>query len=281
MKILILQTAGEHEENVNFRECLCIQRALSRIAPEIETTVVGPGHKVTSIGRRKADVIFCVENYSRKPWIDIAASSALKVFWCIDAHVAGARHKAFADEQKFNIVLQSTRRFVAEFSKPGRKVLWFPNAYPSDLIKPIPNALKTCDVGFCGSMLNRAPMLKQMRGAFPDFRHDTVLGDAMVSAINGYRVHWNHSYGGDINYRVFETAGCATALVTDRVDGISELFPEGEISTYTTMAEAADQVRWWIDHPGRREASAWAAHARAEREHSYDARMRQFLEVIK
>ena len=42
-----------------------------------------------------------------------------------------------------------------------------------------------------------------------------VIGDAMVNAINCYRVHWNCNMGVDINYRNFETMGCKTPLLTN------------------------------------------------------------------
>lgn len=288
MNLLILQSAGEHAENVEFRECLCAQRALARVAPEVQVRVCGPGHAGEEPASGWADTVLILENYSRHPWVTDAlarlAPHAFRVFWTIDCHVALARHVAEAKEWRAGLVLQATPRFVASFQWLGTRCEWFPNCYPSDLIRPAPDRERVADVGFCGSRLNRAPMLAQLREAFGERMHvdEGVLGAGMVAAINGYRIHWNHSYRGDLNYRLFETAGCATALLTDYVDCLWNVFLEGkEVSTYTTMGEAVEQAKWWLDHPMQREQAAWAAHTRASLTHTYDARMHTLLSLLR
>jgi spore maturation protein CgeB len=46
-------------------------------------------------------------------------------------------------------------------------------------------------------------------------RIERVLGDAMVRTVSSYWIHFNKNYANDINYRSFETLGCATVLMTN------------------------------------------------------------------
>ena len=67
MKIVIIQEAGRHEKNKNFRESLCLHRALSRIE-EVESKVWGLNYPDFNISfseiEKWADVIFVIENYT-------------------------------------------------------------------------------------------------------------------------------------------------------------------------------------------------------------------------
>ena len=67
MKIVIIQEAGRHEKNKNFRESLNLHRALSRIEG-VESKVWGLNYSEFSTPfseiEKWADVIFIIENYT-------------------------------------------------------------------------------------------------------------------------------------------------------------------------------------------------------------------------
>ena len=73
------------------------------------------------------------------------------------------------------------------------------------------NLEKSCiekihEIGFCGNVANRQSKIDIMKANFKDFRFDEfVIGHAMVSAINSYKVHWNANISFDINYRNFDS----------------------------------------------------------------------------
>ena len=285
MKILILQSAGGHTENKEYRECLCMTRALNRI-DGVEAVTWGFGHKNYNIPFRKmeswSDVIFILENYSRKPWLPVDALSAskkLKIFWSIDSHCALNRHQALAVNAKVNILLNSTSSYLKYF-KPIKSI-WFPNCYPDDLIKPLPIA-KSIDVGFCGSKLNRAKWLQTLSRNF-NFKQDIfVLGNKMVSAINSYKIHWNRNYKNDINYRTFETMGCRTCLVTNKTDKVNELFEDYKhLVYYNTITDCIYKIRSLLRNEKLLNNIALNGYNEVKSKHTYYHRALRLVNIIK
>ena len=146
MKILLIQSRGGHTKNREFREALCLKRSLNKI-PGVEGIVWGKGYNNFTIPYSKmmecCDVALLVENYPKGNWLpDMSGTKKLKLFWSVDAHIAFKRHLQTAKNNKINIVLSSTFRYVKSFKGNGVRCCWFPNCYPADLIKPIPKVKK-------------------------------------------------------------------------------------------------------------------------------------------
>jgi glycosyltransferase involved in cell wall biosynthesis len=133
-----------------------------------------------------------------------------KFLWSIDAHVKGEYPFLLEfNRGKYDLLLHSTKDFVDQNFK-----IWFPNAYDNELIDKR-SIDKRCDVGFCGSLLNRSDLLEKLKLKY-NFIHDNfVIGDDMVNAVNSYKIHWNKNLSNDINYRSFETIGCGIPLLTN------------------------------------------------------------------
>lgn len=151
-----------------------------------------------------------MENYGSGWEPDLSNVKTKKMIWSIDAHCRGEEPFLYEYYRgKYDILLHSTKDYVNENFK-----VWFPNAFDDTLIykKKVENR---CDVGFCGSLLNRGYYLKKLNLKY-DFIHDNfVIGENMVDSINSYKIHWNRNLSNDINYRNFETIGCGTPLVTN------------------------------------------------------------------
>lgn len=210
MKILLIQENGRHEKNRNFRECFCLQRGFKKIG--IDSTVWGLGHNNfnNNINFNDFDLIINLENYSSGWEPDLSIIKTKKMLWSIDAHARG--ESPFINEffrGKYDILLHSTKDYVNENYK-----IWFPNAFDDELIYKR-QIDKRCDVGFCGSMLNRVRIIEKLNKKY-NFIHDHfVIGQDMVNSINSYKIHWNRNLSNDINYRSFETIGCGIPLVTN------------------------------------------------------------------
>ena len=122
MKIVIIQEAGRHEKNKNFRESLCLHRALSRIE-EVESKVWGLNYPDFNISFSEievwADVIFIIENYTPEwlPVSQIANSKKLKIFWSIDSHYFGVleKHKNLCKLLGVDILLNSKESYLPNF----------------------------------------------------------------------------------------------------------------------------------------------------------------------
>ena len=210
MKILLIQENGRHDANRNFRECFCLQRGFQKLG--IDSTVWGLGHSNfnSKIEFDKFDLIINLENYGNGWEPNLSTVNTKKLLWSIDAHVKGESPYIFEfNRGKYNLLLHSTKDFVNDNYK-----VWFPNAYDDDLIGR-KQVNKRCDVGFCGSLLDRSYFLEKLKNRY-NFIHDNfVIGEDMVNSVNSYKIHWNRNLSNDINYRSFETIGCGIPLVTN------------------------------------------------------------------
>jgi spore maturation protein CgeB len=286
MNILLLQTKGVHPQNRQYREALCMKRALDRI-PGITPVVWGKNYKNFKVPFIKlsnwADVIFVLENYSKKAWVpNLSKNKNLTIFWSIDSHMALNRHLNIANSHKINIVLNSTSAFINNFKTAGRKVYWFPNCYPADLIKPLPEVRQKFNVGFCGRELNRAPYLKELSNRFTIKKDIFVLGDAMVKAINSYKIHFNKNIKNDINYRTFETLGCKTFLITNETDRLKDLFIVGKhLVTYNSLQSCIEKIGWYLRNQKERLQIETEGYKHALKNHTYDNRAKQLVKIIK
>jgi hypothetical protein len=149
-------------------------------------------------------------------------------------------------------------------------------------------------------LIERAPVLKQMnaiarkslRPVNPKLKgaiKPPVFGLAMFQTLRDSKValniHADSSPTHASNGRLFETSGVGTLLVTDWRDNLPKLFEPGkEMVAYRTPQEAAELIRYYLDHADERERIAQAAQRRtlsqytyAQRAHELDAIIRRHL----
>jgi hypothetical protein len=121
MKIVIIQEAGRHEKNKNFRESLNLNRSLNKI-DNVESKVWGLNYDEFSIPfneiEKWCDVIFLIENYTSDwlPITEIQNSKKLKIFWSIDSHCVLQQHQQLCKLLNIDILLNSTEGYIPNFS---------------------------------------------------------------------------------------------------------------------------------------------------------------------
>ena len=83
------------------------------------------------------------------------------------------------------------------------------------------------------------------------------------------------------NMRLFEATGVGTLLLTDWKANLAELFEPGrEVIAYRTPDECAELIGYYLEHDAERDAVARAGQQRTLREHSYDQRMQELVDVV-
>ena len=128
MKIVIIQEAGRHEKNKNFRESLNLHRSLSKI-DGVESKVWGLNYTDFSTPfseiEKWADVIFIIENYTSSwmPLEEISRSKKLKIFWSIDSHCVLQQHLQLCNMLNIDILLNSTEGYLTHFNSLAKKNL--------------------------------------------------------------------------------------------------------------------------------------------------------------
>lgn len=277
MKVLLIQENGRHKENRLFREALSMQRAFKKHGSN--ATVWGLNHSNydETPDFESYDLIINLENYDETGWVPSLSKVQTKKFlWSIDAHVKGIQpYLKTAHEGNYDLILQATPDFVNSSS------VWFPNCYDDMLISPLSDD-PTHDIGFCGNINNRGGLIDALRNTFDEFKLDEfVIGDAMIKAINSYRVHFNANISLDINYRNFETLGCGTCLLTSYNPHYKRLGLEDCVNclVYNNVEEMLDKVSWAIDNEGRREEIAKNG-LKLAKDHTYENRVGHILNQL-
>jgi hypothetical protein len=84
------------------------------------------------------------------------------------------------------------------------------------------------------------------------------------------------------NMRLYEATGMGAMLLTDAKDNLGELFEVGrEVVAYGSADEAVELVRYYAEHDEERERIAQAGQARTLREHTYELRMKELVEILR
>jgi len=279
MKILIIQEAGRHEKNKNFRESLNFQRAFTKIG--IESKVWGLNYpdydKTFDEISKDYDVVLLIENYNNGWLPSISNFKGLKMFWSIDSHMIPREHVMTCFSNKIDIVLNAIESHSKYFQ--GIKSYYLPNAYPDDLIDYKTNIQKITDVGFCGNIINRGDWIDSI----PNIKKDVfVIGDDMVNTVNSYKIHFNRNLADDLNYRTFETLGCKTFLLTNETENLRNLFKIGEhLDVYTTKQDLLDKVKYYLEHEDIRNKIAESGYNYVRENHTFVNRAQEILTIIK
>lgn len=112
-----------------------------------------------------------------------------------------------------------------------------------------------------------------------------VWGLDMYRALARSRItlnrHINVAENNANNMRLYEATGMGSMLLTDRKDNLDELFEVGkEVVAYSSKEEAADLVRYYLEHPKEAEQIAKAGQARTLRDHTYAQRMHELVPIL-
>ncbi len=81
--------------------------------------------------------------------------------------------------------------------------------------------------------------------------------------------------------RMYMTVGCGAFYMCEYVNGIEEILEPGkEIVTFQSEQEMIDMIKYYLENDGLRMRIADAGRKRVLREHTYEIRTRQMLEIL-
>ncbi len=84
------------------------------------------------------------------------------------------------------------------------------------------------------------------------------------------------------NMRLYEATGAGTLLLTDWKENLHEMFePEKEVATYKNPEECLERIQYYLEHEEERSAIAHAGQQRTLREHTYEQRMKELINIVK
>jgi hypothetical protein len=131
-----------------------------------------------------------------------------------------------------------------------------------------------------------APTIDHLPVASPIRRHymGPAWGRQMYEILSVSKMTLNHH--GDVlpyanNMRLFESTGIGTLLITDWKENLHEMFEPGkEVVTYRTPVECVEKIQHYLTHEAERQTIASAGQARTLRDHTYQCRMQEFVNLV-
>ena len=284
MKILLIQERGRNEGNREFREALCLKRGIERAGHE--AVVWGLNYNNFSVSfdeiSKDCDVLLSLENYDSGWHPDISKFKGKKLFWSIDSHCALQNHQMHCAKHKFDTILLSNIQHSHHFNGMVNSAVWFPNGYPSDLVKPDLTVTRSHDIGFCGSLIgNRESWLNLISDKFKLKKDIFVIGNDMVKAFSSYKIAFNINIADDINFRTFEATGSGAMLLTNYTPNLENLFKIGEeIIIYDSPKDLLRKIEIYTSDDDLRNMIANNGKNRSINNHSYDSRSKNLLKLI-
>jgi len=278
MKVLIIQENGRHEANRMFRESQCLNRAFKSL--EVESEVWGQGHDNFSNppDYGSYDLIINLENYDLSGWVpDMKPIQVKKFLWSIDAHMKGIQSDLDeADRGNYDLILQAVPCFADQQGS-----VFFPSCYDDTIMGPL-EIEKTSDIGFCGNVINRGALISSIDKQYGIKQDIFVIGEAMVQAINSYKIHFNANINVDVNFRNFETIGCGTCLLTSFHPAYGDMgFIDGEnCLIYNSIDDMLNKIGETLKDDEKRIRIANAG-LQLARKHTYKERAKQILTLYK
>ncbi len=83
------------------------------------------------------------------------------------------------------------------------------------------------------------------------------------------------------NMRLYEATGVGTLLLTDWKANLQEMFEPGrEVAAYRSVEECIELIKHYLEHEEDRMTVAQAGQARTLRDHTYQNRMQQLVELV-
>lgn len=208
----------------------------------------------------------------------------------------------------YDLVISSLPNYVEAFRTTGVKAEWLPLAFAPEIVDRIGSPSRDVDVSFVGSLSTahraRISLLASVCECVPvdvwsaDMTsprggrklgscqpHGPAWGAEMYRVLARSRIsinsHLDLAGGYANNLRLYEATGMGTLLLTERSRNLRDLFVDGaEVATYADDRDCCEVIKYYIKHPEEARRIAVAGQERTIREHSWDRRMPQLVELF-
>lgn len=207
---------------------------------------------------------------------------AVRIFWAIDPHLNAFWHAPYA--RLFDLILSTQRRWMPQLGSCGAgRVRHLPWHAPNGPFAPFGQRQRLA--GFVGRLGPTRPgrtwLTELMSELLPQgfTLEDNLDFPAMLDFYRHTKAVPNESITGEVNFRLFEAAGCGcVVLAQDLGQEQAELFEPGrEMLVCSDALELAENLALLAKSPRLAEALGRAAWERAQAEHLPQARARTIL----
>ena len=144
------------------------------------------------------------------------------------------------------------------------------------------SAARRLPIDFWGYDLRGWPPWSRIRRGY----RGEAWGLEMYRLVRDARISLNRhiaeAEGHSNNMRLYEATGVGSLLLTDEGSNLTDLFEPGrEVVTYADVGDLVEKTRHYLAHEDERQAIAAAGQARTLRDHTYEVRMRELVEILR
>ncbi|MDI6717339.1 MAG: glycosyltransferase, partial [Actinomycetota bacterium] len=206
-----------------------------------------------------------------------------------------------------DLILTSFPHYVERFRKMGIASEYFRLAFEASLIRRLQNLPQKYETVFIGGIskahgegtrtleylaakvkvdfwgygVEALPPNSYIRRNF----HGEAWGLDMYNILHNSKIVVNRHIDVAENYannmRLYEATGAGAFLITDYRDNLNELFEIGkEVEVYRSAEELVEKVKYYLAHDDERKKIAEAGQARTLRDHTWEKRMAELVEII-
>lgn len=258
------------------------------------------------INRFQPDILYCqdLSFFSGKILKELKEETNIKLL--VGQIASPLPPKSFL--KPFDLILTSFPHFVEILNKQGIKSEYFKIGFDKRILSKIKNSERDINFSFVGGIskhhksaletlnylaLNQglkifgyganklpfySPIRKNHFGEKWGLDMYKILSKTKISLNRHIDVSLNNAN----NMRLFEATGMGSLLLTDKKDNLNQLFEiDKEIVTYSCKEEASEKVKYLLENPKKISEIALAGQQRTLKEHTYEIRMKELVEILK
>ncbi|NKI20692.1 glycosyltransferase family 1 protein [Paenibacillus dendritiformis] len=269
-----------------------LERAFGNIGVEVD--VITDAADFSAVDTQKYAAVLFVESPTR-PRVAIKHRERIQVpvlFWIHHGENRLAGNLEMCDMYRPDILLMShSLHLASRFQVPIR---FFPFGVDPHLFhSAIPYAKRAIDVSFVGTQGHH---LYKNRNESLRFIEENLQGKAKLSLRkNIFLEDLSKHYGNSkivfnqtadtiksFNMRLFEGMGCGALILTDDTPEQSALFENGvHYVLYDSKKDMLEKLQYYLSHPDEATKIAAEGQRHVVRNHTYEHRARQVLDLIK
>ena len=231
--------------------------------------------EVFKVGQIKPSDVDLIFNIEQCPEI-ITFPGVKSCYWEIDNHInRGARIDRY---NAVDWVFIAQKGYLPLY--PKNKTLWLPLACDPEKHKEFKDEPIKYDIGFLGNDTYpiRQDLLNKLNRRYKLLRSTSEPGEPYSRLLSQCRFLFNRSMNNDMNMRVFEALSVGRLFFTDKVEGMDDLFVDGEdYICFKDWDDLRELIDYYLSKPKEAEGIAKHGQEVVRYFHTYKNRLDEVL----
>ncbi|OGG15290.1 hypothetical protein A2875_00665 [Candidatus Gottesmanbacteria bacterium RIFCSPHIGHO2_01_FULL_46_14] len=208
----------------------------------------------------------------------------------------------------YDLIITSFPHYLPKLKRQGIKTEYLPLCFEASVLDKLPRQKRVYDVTFIGGISRAHKKGYRLLNQLAEKVKFDIWGygkDDLDPKSKLYQYHHGEAWGKDMyrlmlqskitlnrhidvaennanNMRLYEATGCGAMLLTDQKDNLGELFVPGkEVVTYKNLNEIVSKIKYYLTHESERSEIAKNGQKRTLKDHTYEVRMAQLINIIK